>query len=163
MPTPKTPVQKKPKPQKYKTVPTALSKTHIEDIDAIAKAEGISRSEVVRKAVEAYAINYKTDRLDQRQIQLEKRMKTMETALRALLVKSIRINGQLLYFATIPYTMGVPKRRLSQKGFQLLYDQSTKFAGQLLESRASGRAPKPGESTETAQPEQQSQPIEKAE
>jgi hypothetical protein len=128
--------------RKFMPIPTALSQAQLDDIDTIAKAEGLSRSEVIRRAVEAFASNYKTDQLDQRQIQLEKRMKTMETALRALLVKSIRLNGQVLYFAVLPYTHGLPKQKLSAKGFQLLYEKSAHFASQFLESKATSKLPK---------------------
>lgn len=130
-----------PKAKKYHNIPAALSSSTVEDIDAIAKAENMSRSEVIRKAVEAFAFNYKTDQLDQRQIQLEKRMKVMESAMRTLLVKSIRLNGQVLYFACLPWTQGFPKQRLNDKGFQILYEKSGDFAAQFLKSKAAGKTP----------------------
>lgn len=126
---------------KYKNIPTALSPSQIEDVDVIAKAENMTRSEVIRRAVEAFAFNYKTDQLDQRQVQLEKRMKAMETAMRSLLVKSIRLNGQVLYFTCLPWTQGFPKQKLNDKGFKMLYDQSGAFAAQFLKSKAAGKLP----------------------
>lgn len=140
MPPKNTDTKKAAKP-KYKNIPTALLPSAVEDIDAIAKAEKLTRSEVIRKAVEAFAFNYKTDNLDQRQLQLEKRMKAMETAMRALLVKSIRLNGQVLYFACLPWTQGFPKQRLSDKGFQVIYEKSGAFAAQFLKSKAAGKVP----------------------
>lgn len=137
------PKQTKPKDKtaKYRNIPTALAQSHIDDLDAIAKAEEMTRSEVVRRAIEHFVANYKADTLDQRQTQLEKQMKTMESAMRALLVKAIRLNGQVLYFTTLPYTTGTPKQKLSDKGFQALYEKSAHFASQFLQSKASGKAP----------------------
>ena len=123
---------------KYKCIPAGLTPSQLEDIDAIAQAEKMTRSEVIRKAIEAFTVNYKTDRLDQRQIQLEKKMQAMEKGMRALLVKSIRLNGQVLYFATLPWTQGMPKQRLNDAGFQMLYDKSADFAAQFLKSKAAG-------------------------
>jgi len=126
---------------KYKNIPTALLPSQVEDVDAIARAENLTRSEVIRRAVEAFAFNYKNDQLDQRQLQLEKRMKSMESAMRSLLVKSIRLNGQVLYFACLPWTQGFPKQRLNDKGFQMLYEKSGAFAAQFLKSKAAGKLP----------------------
>ena len=141
MPAKKTSSTKEKAKPKYTNIPTALLQSHIDDLDAIAKAEEMTRSEVVRRAIESFAVNYKTDQLDQRQIQLEKQMKAMEKAVRALLVKSIRLNGQVLYFATLPWTQGVPKSRLNEKAFQDLYEKSAAFSAQFLKSKAAGLLP----------------------
>jgi hypothetical protein len=145
----------KPKPPKYKNIPTGLAQSHIDDLDAIAKTENLTRSEVVRRAVEEFVANYNADKLDARQSQLEKRMKTMETALRALLVKSIRLNGQVLYFTVLPYTHGIPKQRLSAKGFQTLYEKSAYFAGQFLQSKAASKIPSDLDFTDAEEQDEQ--------
>jgi len=121
-------------------IPTILSKAQVEDLDAIAKAEKMTRSELIRRAIDAFVFNYKTDQLDQRQLQLEKRMKAMESAMRTLLVKAIRLNGQVLYFVTLPWTMGFPKQRINDEGFKMLYEKSAMFAAQFLKSKATGMA-----------------------
>ncbi len=138
----KTPAKEaKPKERRYKNIPTGLAQSHIDDIDAIAKAENMTRSEIVRRAIEAFAFNYKTDQLDQRQLQLEKQMKAMESGLRALLVKSIRLNGQVLYFTSLAWSVGPSKGRLNDKAFQKLYEKSANFAASFLKSKATGKVP----------------------
>jgi hypothetical protein len=97
----------------------------VSELDEIARAENITRAELLRKAPEAFVSNYKNDQLDERQLKVDKRLHTMEKQIRALLVKAIRINGQNLYFATLPYTMGTPKHRLNDKGFQMLWRITT--------------------------------------
>jgi hypothetical protein len=131
----------KAKPRKTKIIPTRLPQSLVEEIDAIAKAEQVTRADVIRRSVEAFAFNYKSDQLDQRQLQLEKRMKTMESALRTLLVKSIRLNGQVLYFTCLPWTQGFPKQRINDAGFKMLYEKSGAFAAQFLKSKATGLTP----------------------
>lgn len=126
--------------KKYKNIPTALSPSQISEVDAIAKVENMTRSEIIRRSVDAFVFNYKTDRLDQRQLQLERRMKVMESAIRTLLVKAIRLNGQVLYFVTFPWTMGFPKQRINDEGFKMLYEKSAMFAAQFLKSKATGLA-----------------------
>jgi len=133
--------KKKGRVPKYKPVPSRLSQANVDDIDAIAKAENMTRSEVIRRAIEAFIFNYKTDQLDQRQVQLEKRMKTMESAMRTLLVKAIRLNGQVLYFTCLPWTQGFPKQRINDKGFKMLYEKSGAFAAQFLKSKTTGMSP----------------------
>lgn len=147
----------KEKSTKYKNIPTALAQSHIDDLDAIAKAEDMTRSEVVRRAIEHFVANYKADNLDERQSELVKEMKVMENAMRALLVKAIRLNGQVLYFSTLPYTHGTPKQKLSEKGFQTLYEKSASFAGQFLKSKAAGKGPvePPEETTQETSQDQQ--------
>jgi hypothetical protein len=102
------------------------------ELDEIARAESITRAELLRKAAEAFVSNYKNDQLEERQL---------EKQIRALLVKAIRINGQNLYFATLPYTVGTPKYRLNQKGFQMLYNKSAAFAAHLLKSKVMAMEP----------------------
>lgn len=146
MPTENDPANKKktgPKSgPKYKPIPAALSQKQLDDIDEIAKKEKMTRSEIIRRAVEAFTFNYKTDVLDQRQLEMEKKMKKMEDRFAGLLTKSIRISGQSLYFATLPYTKGLPKQRLNAAAFQDLYDKSGAFAAQFLDSTAAGKVPK---------------------
>lgn len=134
-------VKAKSSKNKTKIIPTRLPQHLVEEVDAIAKAEQMTRAEVIRRSIEAFTFNYKTDQLDQRQLQLEKRMKAMETAMRSLLVKSIRLNGQVLYFSTLPWTQGLPKSKLSSKGFQVIYEKSAAFATQFLKSKAAGKLP----------------------
>ena len=134
-------IKPKEKTSRYKNIPTALAQSHIDDLDAIAKAEEMTRSEVIRRAIEHFVANYNADKLDERQTRLEKQMKAMETSMRALLVKSIRLNGQVLYFATLPYTLGIPAKRIGEEGFQMFYEKSANFATQFLKSKAAGKGP----------------------
>ena len=132
-------VNAKSKQKGYKNVPTALTQKHIDDLDEIGKAEEMTRSELIRRAVEHFVVCYNADKLDERQSVLLKQMKAMESALRALLVKSIRLNGQVLYFETLPYTMGTPKQKLNDAGFKALYEKSANFAGEFLKSKTAGK------------------------
>ncbi|MGH9551901.1 MAG: hypothetical protein ACRD3W_21125 [Terriglobales bacterium] len=145
MPSGKQP-QKKPvkKTVRIRIITTRLPQQLVDEIDIIAKAEKSTRSNILHKAIEAFAFNYNTDQLDQRQLQLEKRMKIMENGLRALMVKSVRASGQALYFATLPYVMGPPKGALKSTAFQQLYDTSAKFALQFLQTKATGTSPTAG-------------------
>ncbi len=80
MPT-KKPAKTDSKPKvKNKIIPTRLPSDLLEEIDVIAKTEKMTRAEVLRRSAEAFVFNYKNDQLDQRQLKLEKRMQTMETA-----------------------------------------------------------------------------------
>lgn len=138
----KKPAKNEQKPKiKNKIIPTRLPESLLQEIDEIAKAENMTRAEVLRRSAEAFVFNYKNDQLDQRQLKLEKRMQTMETALRALLVKSIRLNGQVFYFSTLPWTQGFPKQRLNKKGFDILYEKSAAWAAQYLKSKAASQLP----------------------
>ncbi len=136
---PKNTTKKNETRKKYKNIPAALSPSQLEEIDAIAKVENMTRSEIIRRAVEAFAFNYRTDNLDQRQLQLEKRMKVMEGAMRTLLVKAIRLNGQVLYLTMLPWTHGFPKQRINDEGIKMLYEKSAMFAAQFLRSKATGK------------------------
>jgi Arc/MetJ-type ribon-helix-helix transcriptional regulator len=130
----------KPKPKtKYKNIPAALSQAHIDDIDAIAKAENMSRSEVIRRAVEAFAHNYQTDQLDQRQLKLEKKMQTMEDHLASLLAKNAILSAQALYFSCLPYSKGTPKAKLTPEAFQALVNESGFFAKEQLQPKGKGK------------------------
>lgn len=140
MPPKNTTAKNEPR-RKYKNIPTALLPSHIEDIDTIAKAENMTRSEVVRRAIEAFAFNYKTDQLDQRQLQIEKTLKKEMKDIRAMLAKATRLSGQALYFATLPYCQGIPKQRLAAPAFNSMYDKSAAWAGQFLQSTAAGQIP----------------------
>jgi len=40
-------------------------------------------------------------------------MKVMESAMRTLLIKAIRLNGQVLYLTMLPWTHGFPKQKCS--------------------------------------------------
>jgi len=120
---------------KYRAIPSALLPSQIEDLDAIARAEKMTRSELVRRAIETFAFNYKTDQLDQRQLQLEKRMKDMESEMRTLLVKAIQLNGQVLYFACLPWTQILPEPEINDQGFKVLYEKSSAFAAQFLNQK----------------------------
>lgn len=143
------------KKSKYKNIPTALAQSHIDDLDEIAKAEEMTRSEVVRRAIEHFIASYKADKLDERQSILLKQMKAMEKDIRGLLVKAIRVSGQCLYFETLPYTMGTPKQKLTDKGFQTLFDKSANFGYQIAKSKGqpgkvpSDEVPASAETTET--------------
>jgi hypothetical protein len=134
--TPENPASK----LKYKTVPAALRQVHLDDLDEIGKAEDMSRSELIRRAVEAFIFNYKTDNLDQKQIRLEKRMDEMNAGLRNLVAKAIKVNAQVLYFQTLPYLQGMPKQRLTPKAFQTIFDKSAQFGTQVLATKT-GKLP----------------------
>ncbi len=139
---PKKPAEKAKNPRiRNKIIPTRLPENLVQELDEIAKNEKLTRADLLRRAAEAFVFNYKNDQLDQRQLKLEKRMQTMESALRSLMVKSIRLNGQIFYFSTLPWTQGFPKQRLNKKGFDMLYEKSAAWAAQYLKSKATGQLP----------------------
>jgi len=66
-------------------------------------------------------------------------MKVMESAMRTLLIKAIRLNGQVLYLTLLPWTHGLPKQRINDEGIKMLYEKSAMFAAQFLKSKATGK------------------------
>jgi hypothetical protein len=121
--------------RKLQTMTATLTKPQIDEIEAIAQAEGLTKAEVLRKAVDVFLFHYKTDQLDQRQLAIEKRMKEMDRSLRTLLAKSIRVDGQILWFLTAIWTHGLPARKVTPQFFQSMWDSSRQFASQLLKTR----------------------------
>jgi len=112
-----------------------LTHHQLERLGVLAKQEGTSRSELGRHAIEVYLSNYDLLKTNEREARLEKRMRIMEDALRGMMAKTIRLEGQILYFVTLPFLEGLPQRRLSQKGFDLYYKKSLDFAAVLLKSK----------------------------
>ena len=111
----------------------------------IAKATGKTKAEILREAFQRYANDYDRERLDERETKIDRRLDRMERYLetmRLLLVKDIRISGQTLYFAALPFQKGPPQKALSQEGFKNEYEKSRALAAQfLLVGRKSSATP----------------------
>lgn len=108
---------------------TQFEQSQIEEIDAIAKLEGMSRPEVMQVALDFFVTNYKANTLSCDETKLEKQLKEIHK----LFAKIIKLNAQVLYFSTLPFSHGTPKAKLNQKAFQALYLKSSKFAAEFLE------------------------------
>jgi predicted DNA-binding protein len=137
------------KTEKYLSIPSALTKTQVESLDEIAKEEGTTRSEIIRQAIQTYIDTHQTEKFDRRESKLERRIQHMEDGLRSLLVKSIRLQGQSLYYQTLPYTMGgLPQRPVDQKTFNLHWYKSSAFSNQFLKAKTD-QLPAAADQTET--------------
>lgn len=102
--------------------------SQIEEVDAIAKLEGLSRPEVMQVALDFFVANYKANTLSCDDSKLENQLKEIQK----LFAKLIKLNAQVLYFVTFPFSHGTPKAKLSQQGFQAFYLKSSKFADDFL-------------------------------
>ncbi len=134
----KLPSASQTKAERNKHIPVVLPQSVVDDIDVIVKAEGTTRSELIRQAVKDFNFNYANNQLDQRQLKLEKQMKDLERGMRGLLTKSIRINGQVLWYLTTIWTHGVPGLPINtvpQELFDDMWKDSRQFASELLRTR----------------------------
>lgn len=135
--------KKQPPPEPTKTTkvhylpfPIRLTKTQINRLDEIAKANGTNRSDLAREAIQFYIENYELDQDNLRQSKLERRITQLDERLRALLIRSIRLGAQNLYFSCLPYIKGgLPKHPLSQENFNKHFTISRQFAGQFLKAK----------------------------
>lgn len=110
--------------------------SQVDDIDAIAEAEGMSKSEVLRLALDYFVKGYKTGTLGEEQASNAKNLNGMDDEMRELFLKTIKLNAQILYFSTLPFSHGVPRSRLNQKAFQALFVRSSKFAEELINPKS---------------------------
>ena len=50
-------------------------------------------------------------------------------------MKAIQLNGQVLYFACLPWTQILPEQEINDQGFKMLYEKSGAFAAQFLNQK----------------------------
>lgn len=104
--------------EKWKPVPANFTQRQLDGLDEIAKADKKTRSEVIRDAVDYYLSHVNEGKWEAREGELARALNRIEDRLSKLLLKNIRINGQTLYWTTLPYITGLPKGRLFEKDHQ---------------------------------------------
>jgi len=120
---------------KYKNVPTGLTREQILHLDEIAKLENKSRSQVIREAVQLLLLNRQRDSYDARESALVREIQRVEKGLRTLIVKGVRVNAQALYFASLPFQLGPPKAALTKQSYLYHYERSLGFASMVLKDK----------------------------
>jgi hypothetical protein len=120
----------------YLPFPIRLTKAQIEKLDELAGIKKVNRSDLAREAIQFYLENLEVEQADRLLTKVEKRLQMMDQRWRALLIKSMTLAGQNLYFSTLPYVKGgLPKQPLSQPSFDKQFAISRAFAYQFLKSK----------------------------
>lgn len=141
----------------YDSVPTALPKQLIQELDVIAKELKKSKSELIREAVKHYIQTFNGQVQEEREDQLTRELKRLEKDLRALAVKNIRISAQTMFFASLPFQLGPPRNALTTAAYYELYKKSRAFAAEVLKAGgAAVLADGPEVSGQTQEPTAQS-------
>src|SRR5438045_2458187 len=94
------------------------------------------RTDVSRFAVEFYLRNYRVAELDQRETSLERRIRAMEDHIQNLVLKSIRISGQALYFSMLPFVNGMPQQQIAEEALQNHCLRSIEYAASFMKSQS---------------------------
>jgi len=99
----------------------------------IASAKGKSIAALGRDAIVQYIRRHDRPQQVQAETELSKRLEKMDNSLRALLAKTVHLNGQILYISLIPYLKGgLPPKPLKKESYTGLWNESEKFAGAML-------------------------------
>ncbi|MBX9569893.1 MAG: hypothetical protein K2X77_13430 [Candidatus Obscuribacterales bacterium] len=133
-------------PAREQAIATRVSKDQAAALKHLAEIEKKTMSDVLRDAIEGHLrdrssdVNSDFDKFrDHRLEELENKIERLGDGLRSLLVKSIRVNGQTLYFATLPLLKGgLPTKPMPQKFFDEHWERSHLMANDLLTPRKKG-------------------------
>ncbi len=112
-------------PAREQALGTRVSKEQALALKHLADFEGKTMSDVLRDAIDGYLknrsadVNHTFDKFrDYRIEELERKIDRLGAGLRSLIVKSIHVNGQTLYFATLPFLKGgLPTKPMPQENF----------------------------------------------
>jgi hypothetical protein len=112
----------------------------------IAKAEGRTRSDIIRLALSQFLASYGKHPEKEHENILEARLRKMENRLADLTVLATRASAQALYYMTLPYSRGgFPTRPLKEEAFQSQWEKSRAFAAQFLRNASTNITPKSSE------------------
>lgn len=115
------------------TLSAAVTPEERTRFEQIANAKGKSIAALGRDAIVQYIRRHDRPQQVQAETELSKRLDKMDNSLRALLAKTVRLNGQILYISLIPYLKGgLPPKPLKKESYQGLWIASEKFAGAIL-------------------------------
>lgn len=118
--------------RKYIPIPIGLTRAQLACVDELAAKENCSRSEIIRDAVQKLVVDRVQTLYEQREDVLIREIQRIEKGLRALTVKSVRLNAQALYFASLPFHLGPPRAALSKESYMHQYERSLGFAAMVL-------------------------------
>lgn len=104
-----------------------LSPSQTSALHELAHREGCDAEHLVTRSVDAFIVAY---RLSDKQAQIAD--STKQDVIIKLLVALTKMVGQVLYFVTMPITIGPPKAKLNTEGIALQWHHSEKFATELL-------------------------------
>lgn len=124
------------------TVSAVVTPSIHEEIDRLAAAQGVSKSQMVRELLEEKLTERVNARMDDAYDRLEKRLARMEERFAALMTKIGRASAQNLYLTQVGLRYG---HRSQEEYLNKHLDDSYTFAGKFLESKAKKK--KQGESS----------------
>jgi hypothetical protein len=127
-------------PNRFKNIPINFTHRQVEVLDELAEQRKETRSEVVRDAVRFYIENLDKADQDIRESELTREVARIEKRLSSLMIKMLRVSGQNLYWATLPWVDGPPKARINQEGFNMHWEKASAFSATILRSSRKGGA-----------------------
>ncbi len=118
-----------PRKKPFITLSAVVSPTIVEEIDRLATANKVTRSQMVRQLLEEKLTERANQRLDEEKDKLEKRLQRIEDRFSSLMVKVGRAAAQTLFL-----TMERITDDYEQEVADSMWTKSKKYAGQWLES-----------------------------
>ena len=109
-------------------VSAVVSPVIVEEIDRLAVASKVSRSQMVRQLLEQKLTERANERLTEEKDKLEQRLEHMENRFASLMVKVARASAQTLYL-----TMEQINDDYEEGAAQKMWEKSKHYAGQWLE------------------------------
>lgn len=122
------------KKRSHRILSTAVSAAVEEEIARLAKANKVTKSQMIRQLLEEKLTERANERLDDAYTRLEQRMTRIEERFSALIVKNIRVSAQGLYLTMKGLEQGHAK--LEEEAVERYWEKSLAFAGKVLESPA---------------------------
>ncbi len=114
-------------------VSTALTMEERISIDKMAQVKKTTRGALVREAVRYYIKHHQKLEADLIQSPMEEKLDKIEERIRSLIAKLVLVSGQTLYVSLLPYLKGgLPTGPLTKHAYTGLWDQSEKFAVEVL-------------------------------
>jgi hypothetical protein len=121
-----------PRRQLFVNVSAAVSPAVAEEIDRLAKSNGVTKSTMVRTLLEERLTDRANERLSESYEKLEKRLKHIESRFSSFLAKAVRLIAQDLYldwYYLRTYTeLGEDKAEMKK-----VNEEARNFAGQQLQ------------------------------
>lgn len=107
-----------------------LPRKQLEALKQVASAQDMTISDILRHCAEIFLdVNQEDPMLN---AALSGPLQRMEHRLLRMLAKSLQINGQALYFASLPWMAGPPQARLNDEGLAHHWSASQNMATKLI-------------------------------
>lgn len=111
-------------------VVVTLPRKQLEALTQVASAQDMTVSDVLRHCADIFLdVNEEDPTLT---LALSGPLQRMEHRLLRMLAKSLQINGQALYFASLPWMAGPPQARLNDEGLAHHWSASQNMAAKLI-------------------------------